>query len=291
VSAVGEAAQPELFVIAGDAAHRASIARLLARRFAGGRHIVGDVAEAEAAARAGATVVLEVDVPPERLGPLRTSIRHRPCHVVVVAAEGYGAGVPPVGVWLDPSGIPPADTVETIVGLTRPDREPIVIADYDPAWPILFERLAAPVRAACGDLGAVVEHVGSTAVPGLAAKPIVDIDVVVPEVADVPEAIARLRGLGYVYQGDKGIPGREAFLWPPGAPRHHLYVVLAGGAAYARHLALRDLLRRSPELAREYGGLKRALAARYAGDRIGYTEAKTTFIARALARRGGTRGR
>jgi GrpB-like predicted nucleotidyltransferase (UPF0157 family) len=76
------------------------------------------------------------------------------------------------------------------------------------------------------DLDAQVEHVGSTSVPGLAAKPIIDVDVVVASADDVPAAIERLRSRGYVYQGDKGIKGREAFLWPRGARPHHLYVVV-----------------------------------------------------------------
>jgi GrpB-like predicted nucleotidyltransferase (UPF0157 family) len=105
-----------------------------------------------------------------------------------------------------------------------------VIADYDDAWLALFEDLARPVREAVADLGAELEHIGSTAVPRLAAKPVIDIDVVVRSPDDVPRAIERLRSLAYVHQGDKGIRGPEAFLWPPGAKPHHLYVVVSGSS-------------------------------------------------------------
>jgi GrpB-like predicted nucleotidyltransferase (UPF0157 family) len=162
----------------------------------------------------------------------------------------------------------------------RGDR--VVIAEYDPGWPALFERIAEPVRRAVAELEADVEHVGSTAVPGLAAKPVVDIDVVVRAERDVGAAVDRLGSLGYVHQGDQGIVGREAFLWPPGAPRHHLYVVVAGSRAYMDHIRFRDLLRSHPGLADEYAELKHNLADRHGTDRVGYTDAKTAFVQRAL---------
>jgi GrpB-like predicted nucleotidyltransferase (UPF0157 family) len=159
----------------------------------------------------------------------------------------------------------------------------LVVADHDEAWPAVFEQLAVPVRRAVQDLGATVEHVGSTAVPGLAAKPVIDVDVVVRSDAEVPDAIERLRGLGYVYQGDKGIAGREAFLPPPDTPPHHLYVVVAGSEPHADHVDLRDHLRQHPEVAHEYAALKRTLAVQHADDQLAYTEAKADFIAAALA--------
>src|SRR5262249_21195118 len=91
----------------------------------------------------------------------------------------------------------------------------VVIADYDPSWPSLFASLARSVAAALGPVLVRVEHVGSTAVPGLPAKPIIDLDVVV-QPADVAEAVRRLSGLGYVHRGDLGVTGREAFAAPAG---------------------------------------------------------------------------
>ena len=158
------------------------------------------------------------------------------------------------------------------------------MVEYDPAWPEVFEALAAPVRDAVDDLGAEVEHVGSTAVPGLAAKPVIDMDVVVSSPDDVPEAIERLSALGYVHEGDEGIAGRAAFLWPPGAVRHHLYVVVAGSAPHADHVRFRDHLRAHPEAAAEYAALKRELALGHRADRDAYTEAKAGFVAMVLTR-------
>jgi GrpB-like predicted nucleotidyltransferase (UPF0157 family) len=96
------------------------------------------------------------------------------------------------------------------------------VVDYDPAWPVLFATLRAPIAAALGDVAVSIEHAGSTAVPELAAKPIIDLDVAIRAEADLPLVIGRLAPLGYSYQGDRGIPGRGAFAWPPGTPRHHL---------------------------------------------------------------------
>ena len=162
--------------------------------------------------------------------------------------------------------------------------EPVVIVDYDPQWPGLFEELRAPVVAALGELVVIVEHVGSTAVPGLAAKPIIDMDVVVPSVADIPEAIRRLASLGYVHRGDLGIAGREAFTAPAGKPRHHLYACALDSEELRRHRSFRDSLLTHPEEARAYETLKRAAARRFAEDRAAYNEAKTRFVEAVLQR-------
>ena len=161
---------------------------------------------------------------------------------------------------------------------------PVIIVDYDPHWPDLFEDLRAPVVAALGDLVVIVEHVGSTAVPGLAAKPIIDMDVVVPSVADVPKAIERVALLGYAHQGDLGIRGREAFTPPPGKPAHHLYVCALGSDELRRHRSFRDYLRSHPDDARAYEALKKAAASRFAEDRAAYSESKTRFVEAVLQR-------
>jgi len=96
--------------------------------------------------------------------------------------------------------------------------QPIVIVDYDPSWPGQFEMLQCRIAKALGDVAARIEHVGSTAVPGLAAKPIIDLDVLLPSTNDLPAAIDRLASLGYEHQGDLGIPGRVAFTSPPDPP-------------------------------------------------------------------------
>jgi GrpB-like predicted nucleotidyltransferase (UPF0157 family) len=253
---------------------------------------------------AGFSVALEDVVAGPLLGDYRTMIRSRPCHVIVLLPsveavtareagrghKGYGAWTieqlydcfvtttPRVGIWLDTTSLTLEETVEEILARTISARSPLVVADYDDEWPIHFEQIAQAVRPAVADLDAQVEHVGSTSVLGLAAKPIIDIDVVVRSAADVPTAIERLRSLGYVYQGDKGIRGREAFMWPRGARPHHLYVVVQGSPPHLDHIHFRNYLRDHPDVAREYGALKTNLAEQHGDDQLGYTDAKTDFI-------------
>ena len=155
----------------------------------------------------------------------------------------------------------------------------LVGVDYDPSWPATFQQLRDRLAATLGPLAVAIEHVGSTAVPGLAAKPIIDLDVVIADRADLPAVIERLRALGYHHEGDLGVPGREAFTTPAGAPPHHRYVCATGTPALDRHLAFRA----DPALASTYGDLKRTLAVRLGSNRAGYTEAKSTFIEQVLA--------
>lgn len=236
-------------------------------------------------------------------------IRGRPCHVVVLMPsldtlaareaarqqkgytawtiealyEGFAATTPHAGLWLDTSDETAEETVDEILARTPLVSHPVVVRDYDPEWPALFRQIAEPVQLALGQIAVAVEHVGSTSVAGLAAKPVIDIDVVARSAEDVPAAIERLRELGYVYQGDKGIPGREAFLWPPSAPRHQLYIVIAGSTPHLDHVRFRDYLRDHPEVAREYAELKRSLAKQHRNERERYTDAKSEFISGVLA--------
>src|SRR5258707_11678358 len=100
----------------------------------------------------------------------------------------------------------------------------IVVVDYDPAWPSTFEMLRSRAWEVVGDFALSIEHVGSPSVPGLAAKPIIDMSVVVTSPTEISLAVTRLATLGYVHRGDLGIVGREAFHLPAGLPAHHLYV-------------------------------------------------------------------
>jgi len=160
--------------------------------------------------------------------------------------------------------------------------EPVVVAPYDPAWTAAFELLRDRIAPSLADLAVGIEHVGSTAVPGLDAKPIIDIDVVIRRAEDFDEVARRLATLGYAHLGDLGIVGREAFRSTPGLPRHHLYVCASGAAALQAHLTLRDALRADPHLAAVYSALKRELAERYRDDRDSYAEGKTAFITSVL---------
>jgi len=170
----------------------------------------------------------------------------------------------------------------------------ITIVDYDPAWPGRFRRIAAHAAGALGELAVAIEHVGSTSVPGLAAKPIIDLDVVIASRADLPAAVERLAEIGYARRGDLGIAGREAFARvsgePPFAadnpdwPAHHLYVCAADSAELARHLSLRDWLRTHPADARAYADLKRSLAGKFPHDIDAYIEGKGGMIRALLDR-------
>jgi GrpB-like predicted nucleotidyltransferase (UPF0157 family) len=161
------------------------------------------------------------------------------------------------------------------------DHHVIVIADYNPAWPVQYEALARTVAAALGSVLLRIEHVGSTAVQGLAAKPIIDMDAVV-RAEDIPEAIRRLKAIGYIYKGDQGIVGRETFRTTMDATPHHLYVCPPESLELRAHLHFRDMLRANPVLMMEYAELKRALAIRFGTDRAGYCEAKTSFVKNVL---------
>src|SRR4051812_8526637 len=119
----------------------------------------------------------------------------------------------------------------------------IIVVDYDPSWPDTFERLRAHIWSCIVDVAAAIEHVGSTSVPGLAAKPVIDMTVVVPTAAAMQTVIDRLAMIGYRHQGDLGVPGREAFARPQGTPDHHLYACVVGNDGLRNHLAVRDYLR------------------------------------------------
>jgi GrpB-like predicted nucleotidyltransferase (UPF0157 family) len=188
-----------------------------------------------------------------------------------------------------PNGLPSCPWVLkycTSISPTSPEAiltNPVIVG-YDPTWPATFQQLRDRLAARLGPLAIAIEHIGSTAVPGLAAKPIIDLDVVIADRADLSAVIQRLGPLGYHHEGDLGVPGREAFTTPAGAPPHHLYVCAADAPALNRHLAFRDTLRANAGLAQAYGDLKRDLAAKLGHYRAGYTEAKTRFVEDVLAR-------
>ena len=170
---------------------------------------------------------------------------------------------------------------------------PVVVAPYDPTWPAQFEALRSVLASALGDVARAIHHVGSTAVPGLAAKPVLDVDVEIASREHLAECSRRLGLVGYRAAGDLDIAGREAFdREGPDVPRdgrglswpeHHLYVCASDAAELRRHLLLRDFLRANPSRAAAYAALKQSLAARYRQDREGYTRGKSDLIASILA--------
>jgi GrpB-like predicted nucleotidyltransferase (UPF0157 family) len=170
----------------------------------------------------------------------------------------------------------------------------IEIVEYDPSWPALFAAEAARLRAAL-DPGLIVglEHFGSTAIPGMPAKPIIDILIAVRSLAAAREAfIAPLEGLDYAFWADSPKTDRLFFVkgMPPYGERrtHHVHIVEPSAEPWQR-LAFRDYLIAHPGDARRYADLKRGLAAAHRTDREAYTEAKAAFVAEIMAKAG--RGR
>jgi GrpB-like predicted nucleotidyltransferase (UPF0157 family) len=158
----------------------------------------------------------------------------------------------------------------------------VVVVDYDQNWPSVFEELRLLIWPTLRDLAISVEHVGSTAVPGLRAKPVIDACIVVESRELVRPAIERIEGLGYVHRGTLGVPDREAFKRPDHLPRHHLYLSPRDAVSLKNQIGVRDYLRAHPDIAREYGELKTELARRFPDDIDAYIDGKTEFILRIL---------
>lgn len=159
----------------------------------------------------------------------------------------------------------------------------VVIVDYDPRWPALFEEERARIEPAIAAFATSIEHMGSTAVPGLCAKPIVDLLVTVEQFGPPDRYSPALAAFSYVLRVDPANTERHAFgkrdaLGRRPVPGYNLHIVQQGGRVHRRTLAFRDYLRTHPEAAREYGDLKRKLAATYGSDRDAYTQAKTAFV-------------
>jgi len=155
----------------------------------------------------------------------------------------------------------------------------IEIVPYSAEWSCTFELEAQRIQAACGDLLPVIEHIGSTAIPGMPAKPILDIMPGLRTHSDGLRTIEPLTQLGYDYQGENGIPGRYYFgLRYEQRSIIHVHIFEIGTEDWERHLLFRDFLRAHPEVAAEYAALKQALAVRFREDRQAYTEAKSAFI-------------
>ncbi|MDY7106656.1 MAG: GrpB family protein [Actinomycetota bacterium] len=161
----------------------------------------------------------------------------------------------------------------------------ISVVEYDPTWPAQFEELRSRYRRALDGVPVVaIEHVGSTSVEGLAAKPVIDIDIVVTaeHVAAASDALA---AIGFEPMGELGIAQRWAFRQPDGLTRTNTYVTVDGCVSLRNHLAVRDVLRTDPELRAEYGALKQRLGTEL--DDIGaYVEAKSPVLQRVLERAG-----
>jgi GrpB-like predicted nucleotidyltransferase (UPF0157 family) len=175
----------------------------------------------------------------------------------------------------DPQIDPPEPSV--------PD-ESIRLAAYDPGWPARFEEERVTLADAIGDwVVGGIHHVGSTAVPGLEAKPIIDILVGVRDLDESQACFEALAQLSYMYA--PYLPDEMHWLCKPhpSCRTHHLHLVPVDSSRFADELAFRDRLRADPQTAAEYLALKRDLARRFAYDRGAYTDAKSQFVRRALS--------
>jgi len=160
----------------------------------------------------------------------------------------------------------------------------IVVVDADPEWAKQFQEIAAYLSPFLADSIARIEHVGSTSVPGLAAKPIIDIHVVVVDQGQVPVVLTLIESAGYRWVGDLTVTGREAFEPVDTRPlaSHHLYLVVENNRAHTDHWLLRDALLEDPELTARYAAIKRDNVVLSGGDGDRYTALKAAFVAEVL---------
>jgi GrpB-like predicted nucleotidyltransferase (UPF0157 family) len=157
-------------------------------------------------------------------------------------------------------------------------RRAIEIAAYDPAWPRLFAELGRDLRGVLGEVALRIDHIGSTAVPRLAAKPVIDIQVSVASFDPLEAFKGPLQALGFVYRADNPERTKRYFREPPGRRRTHLHVRRAGSFSEQWALLFRDYLRAHRDAAVEYEAVKRRLAIRFRDDRHAYTDAKGPFV-------------
>lgn len=162
----------------------------------------------------------------------------------------------------------------------------VQVLDYDPLWPIQFKQLHNLFWPALHDLATSIEHVGSTSVPGLAAKPVIDLDIIIPSRDLIPQITIRLGALGYSHRGNLGIEDRESYSIPEPKRTHRLYVCPASSLALRNHLTLRDHLRANPQARDAYAQLKQKLASQFPNDIDNYIAGKTEFILSILASQG-----
>jgi GrpB-like predicted nucleotidyltransferase (UPF0157 family) len=164
----------------------------------------------------------------------------------------------------------------------------IYIADYDAKWPALYKEVSGPLAEAFGDYMVAIQHIGSTSVSGLAAKPIIDIAVDLRDYPLPQEVIEAVETLGYTHMGEYGITGRHYFKrYGEDGMMVHVHAYSPGNDELTKHIVFRDYMRAHPEAAHEYETLKRDLAARYADQREVYTESKSDFVQEILRKANG----
>ena len=156
----------------------------------------------------------------------------------------------------------------------------VQVLPWQTTWPVAFEMEASQLAPVLRELGGTLHHIGSTSVPGLAAKPIIDLLLEVPDLAALDRRSDALVALGWEAKGEFGLPGRRYFRKADaqGHRTHHLHAFEAGSAEARRHLAFRDYLIAHPAVASAYGALKRTLAVAHPQDMEAYMDGKNSFI-------------
>lgn len=160
-------------------------------------------------------------------------------------------------------------------------KDPILVVDYDANWPSQYEQEKNRILDALGNTVVDIQHIGSTSVPGLAAKPVIDILLGLEQVPPSQALVFSLETLSYFYYGELGIPGRHYFR--RGVPRtHQIHLVQVDSEFWETHLLFRDFLRAHPNAAQQYEALKRKLAVEFRYDRDRYTSSKAVLIEQRL---------
>ena len=160
----------------------------------------------------------------------------------------------------------------------------IAVVDYDPQWVTNYVTEAGAIAQALGDVAVRIHHIGSTAVPGLSAKPVIDMLLEVASLSDLDKLDHVMVDLGYRPRGENGIAGRRYYTKGGDARTHHLHAFVVGDAPIQRHLAFRDYLRVNPDVCAEYAAIKRAAALACDNDAAVYSQLKNDFIATHEAR-------
>jgi GrpB-like predicted nucleotidyltransferase (UPF0157 family) len=161
------------------------------------------------------------------------------------------------------------------------NRGTVSLSPHREEWHELFANEKTLILDSIGKHVIAIEHVGSTAICGIVAKPILDVMVGLPTFEDGEKCVQPLERLGYEYKGENGIPGRHFF--GKGSPRtHHLHMLVVGGDFWKHHLLFRDYLIANRQVAEEYNNLKIDLSARFPEDREAYTSGKESFVKRTL---------
>lgn len=156
----------------------------------------------------------------------------------------------------------------------------VEVVPYDENWKVAFEKIKSEIQEAIGELIIGIEHVGSTSVEGLSAKPCIDIDVIIEDYSVFESVVKKLNEIGYVHEGNLGIKDREAFDYSEKShlQKHHLYVCPKNSEELHRHITFRDFLRRNPEAVKEYGTIKEKAALLFPNDIEKYIEYKSPCI-------------